>query len=838
MGLRAKLLVTLLGLLLLSVGVLGGATFWLFESKLQGEAQSYQRSIASQLIIGARAELVRISASLKQLSENTALISQVERGVDADSSTGLNTMQSSFDNFQRLNNGVGQVILFDQWGDYILHSPAYAPAMTTRLDVQALLDSRYVSEAGLTRRFHTDSRGERRLVSIAPVYSRTEPGAVLGYIAAISGLDTFKRMVDESDGSVTHLFFSDNEGDLLVKSRDIPFLSLPEGMANAFNLADAGFQSPEVESISAGEAMAAGDSDGDNVSNPHFVDMTDAGVPYRLSMQRVAHDLWLGSLIDQRAITNNSLSLLAVLLPAAAVVIALSGLFFYLRVFGVILKPIEMLIQATRKISRGEYRPDIEITGEDELGELADAFRVMGRQLEDSSWQIAQLAYFDPLTELPNRTTLRTTLSSMIEEVSRNGKQLAVLFIDLDDFKKVNDRLGHAAGDELLVQVGKRLQRRLRSSDVLADSSQEAGLEQVISRRGGDEFNAILNNVHDAREAALVAERLIVDINEPLMIDGSVVTVGASVGVALFPDDGEDADTLLRHADMAMYEAKGLGKNKYYLFTESINAQVHERLEMEQSIAGGLQRNEFEVHYQPKVDLKTLKITGFEALIRWHSPTKGLISPADFIPLAEESQLIHDIGHWMMAETLHQIHEWRDSLPKGIRIAINISARQMAQENFAEHLISLAEQFDVPLTRLEVELTETSILIDEVLVRQHLYALRTAGVKISLDDFGTGYSSLTFLRSLPIDTVKIDRSFVQRLQDHEESRAIVLSVLELCHKLSLQTVAEGVEEQEQFEILLQHGCDEGQGYLLARPMPADNVMHFLTTPGFNVSLSV
>ncbi|WP_439135674.1 diguanylate cyclase domain-containing protein, partial [Pseudomaricurvus sp.] len=618
MGLRAKLLVTLLGLLLLSLGVLGGVTYWLFESKLRGEALSYQRNIASQLIIGARADLVRISAALKQLSENTALISGVESGVDPQASgvdpqnsAGLSTIQSSFDNFQRLNMGVGQVILFDRNGDYILHSPTYAPVMTDHLDVEAVLNSRHVMASGLTRSFYADAAGGHMLVSVAPVRSRTEPGVVHGYITTVSGLDSFKQMVEESDSSVTRLFFSDNDGHFLVKSPEIPFSSLPGDIAGAFNLADVGFHDSGVSGLgdvsSQPEMMDVGLSGGgqteSDFSNPHFIDMNDNGISYRLSMQRVAPNLWLGSLIDQRAIANNSLSLLAVLLPAAAVVIALSGFIFYLRVFGVILKPIEVLIQATRKISGGEYRPDIEIASEDELGELADAFRVMGRQLEDSGQQIAHLAYYDPLTELPNRTTLRATLSSMIEEAQRNDRQLAVLFIDLDDFKKVNDRLGHAAGDELLVQVGKRLQRRLRSSDVLADASQEAGAEQVISRRGGDEFNAILNNVHDAREAALVAERLIVDINEPLLIDGSVVTVGASVGVALFPCDGEDADTLLRHADMAMYEAKGLGKNKYYLFTESINAQVHERLEMEQSIAGGLQRNEFEVHYQPKVNL-------------------------------------------------------------------------------------------------------------------------------------------------------------------------------------------------------------------------------------------
>lgn len=809
MGLRAKLLVTLLSLLVLTLGVLGGGTYWLFDSKLRSEALSYQRNIASQLIIGARAELHRVSAALKQLAEKTALLAEVEPGVFAGAGRGAELMLASFDNFLQLNHGIAEVILFDPQGAYVLHAPSYSQLLMR--DFGELQDQEQELASASLQRFERGGDGRRWLVSAASIRNGAAAGELLGYIVVVSSLEPFRRMVAESDTSVTGLFFSDSAGNFLARSPKIPFPALPESTVAEITAAEAARTRPL----------------GDEVGSPHYVDLADNGLDYRLSIQRVSDDLWLGSMIGQQVIANNSRALLAVLLPVAGLILMFTGVIFYWKTATVLLNPIAALIQATRRISGGDYLPEIDIRTDDEMGELAEAFRAMGRQLEESRQQIAQLAYYDPLTELPNRTTLRVTLNNMIEDARRNRKKLAVLFIDLDDFKKVNDRLGHAAGDELLVQVGRRLQKRLRSSDVIAEGSQEAGVEQMISRRGGDEFNAILNNVHDAREAALVAERLIADINEPLDLDGSMVTVGASVGVALFPEDGEDADTLLRHADMAMYEAKNLGKNKYYLFTESINSQVHERLELEQSIANGLHRNEFEVYYQPKVDLKTLRVTGFEALIRWDSPGRGMVSPAEFIPLAEESQLIYDISHWMMAETLHQIRQWRDELPEGLRIAINISARQMAQENFAEHLISMAEQFEVPLSRLEVELTETSILIDEVLVRQHLYALRTAGVKISLDDFGTGYSSLTFLRSLPIDAVKIDRSFVMRLSDHDESRAIVLSVLELCRKLSLRTVAEGIERRGQFEILRRHGCDEGQGYLFAKPMAADLVLPYL-----------
>ncbi|GAB3111767.1 EAL domain-containing protein [Aestuariicella hydrocarbonica] len=818
MGLRGRLLITLLGLLLLSFTVLSASVYWFFEHKLRAEALSYQRNIASQLIIGARAEIDRASRALKKLSENALLVEALARRAASPLEFNRSAVQTSFDSFQAFSVGVEQVLLFDRQGEYLLHAPTADVVRGRQLDTLSLRQAADIIESGIARRFHADESGGRWLQSLAPVSIPADstldprqgsqpvfvdaPRDALGYVVTFSRLDSFERMVNESDSSITRLFFSDNNGNFLVKSSAISVAGLPVDASREFGVSE---------------------------GQQKFIEREIAGVRFQLNMQQVAPDLWLGSLIDQGAIQRNSLDLLKVLLPAAAIIFALIGLVFYSKVARLILRPIAVLIQTTRRISDGNYRPDIDVSSDDELGELAEAFRVMGRQLQDSNRQIAHLAYFDPLTQLPNCTTLKSTLTTMIESAKRTQGQLAVLFIDLDDFKKVNDRLGHAAGDELLVQVGHRLQRRLRSGDLLAESRNAHLLPQVISRRGGDEFNAVLNNIHDPREAALIAERLIVDINEPLQLDGGQVSVGASIGVAMFPSDGEDAETLLRHADMAMYEAKSLGKNKYYLFTEAMNAQVHQRLELEHSIAKGLQNREFEIHYQPKISLKTLEVSGFEALIRWHSPEKGVVSPAEFIPLAEESQLIHELGHWMMAEVLHQLNEWCDQLPAGVRIAMNISARQMAQENFAEHLISLAEQFNVPLSRLEIELTETSILTDEALVRQHLYALRTVGVKVCLDDFGTGYSSLTFLRSLPIDTVKIDRSFVMRLQEEGESRAIVLSVLELCEKLRLNTVAEGIENHQQFDTLLEHGCREGQGYLIARPLPAAKVLDYLRT---------
>lgn len=794
MGLRTKLLITLLSLLVLPLAILSGGAYWFFASKMHAEAVSYQRNISGQLVIGANAEIVRLTSVLKQFSEN----SRIEKALVDNDAAELGVLSQSL---HRLLGKNSVVFFYRATGEHLVHAPQRIKVSGRPLPL-SVLEEDYVIESGLRRRFSIAATGERDLQSLAPVSNLS--GEVIAYIAVSSNLDVFTSMIDENDSDTTRLFFSDNFGGLLVKSPEIEFNNLP------------------VEAMT---SFATG-------THQQFIEMDINGAAYSLNMQRIAADLWLGSMLDEGVIAGSSLSLLFVLLPAAALLLVLTAFVFYLKVAGLVIKPIDELIDATRQIASGDYQPTIAIKSTDELGELADAFRAMGSQLESSNQQIAQLAYYDPLTQLPNRNTLKVMLGSIIEQARRNDSCLAVLFIDLDDFKKVNDRLGHQAGDELLVQVGERLQKCLRTGDVLVGGESDDVPDQVISRRGGDEFNAILNNVNNGREAALVAERLIMDINEPLMIHGSQVAVGASIGVAMFPEDGEDADVLLRNADLAMYQAKLQGKNKYYLFTEAMNAQVHERLELEQSVTRGLQRNEFELYYQPKIDLATMTVGGFEALIRWINPERGVVSPAEFIPLAEESQLIHDIGHWVMAEALHQINQWHAILPKGVRVAINVSARQMAQENFAEHLISLAEQFNVPLTRLEIELTETSILTDEVLVKQHLYALRTVGVKISLDDFGTGYSSLTFLRNLPIDTVKIDRSFVMRLEDDEESQAIVFSVLELCRKLDLDTVAEGVETPEQVAYLAENGCNEGQGYLFARPMPASEVLDFLRSPSY------
>jgi diguanylate cyclase (GGDEF)-like protein len=521
-----------------------------------------------------------------------------------------------------------------------------------------------------------------------------------------------------------------------------------------------------------------------------------------------------------------------VLFATLGLTLLLSGVVFNLIVNNLAIKPIQKLIQATGQVAKGDLKPELDIRSQDELGQLAVAFRQMSAQLLHTSRRIRQLAYFDPLTQLPNRTTLRETLSRLLTRSERDKCKTAVLFIDLDDFKKVNDRLGHEAGDELLVQISHRLKNRLRQADILFEQAGVASVEQLISRRGGDEFNAILTRIKAPHDAAVVAERIIQDLNEPFFVNQSEIHVGASVGVALFPDDGADADTLLRNADLAMYEAKAKGKNNYHIFTSAINEQVHQRLALENSLQMAVVHSQLLLYYQPKLSLVDMSPVGFEALVRWKHPEKGIILPGKFIPVAEESNLIREIGNWVLAESMRQLRLWDDMLPKHLRIAINISARQLVQNDLVEQFWTMMERFSIPSRRLAVELTETSVLQDESMAIQHLSELRMLGVEISLDDFGTGYSSLSFLRKLPIDTVKIDRGFTAKVIQNSEARAIVISLLNLCKHLNVRTIAEGIETADQLQFMLEHGCDQGQGYLFSKPLPSDKVMAFLAEPSY------
>ena len=414
------------------------------------------------------------------------------------------------------------------------------------------------------------------------------------------------------------------------------------------------------------------------------------------------------------------------------------------------------------------------------------------------------LAYHDALTGLPNRSLFIERLERSLARARRNDQMTAVVFLDLDGFKLVNDTLGHDVGDLLLKSIGDRLPACLRESD-------------TVARLGGDEFTAVLNDVESEGQVGAAARRMLSDLSSPVVINGREIFISASVGIAVYPEDGRDVRTLLRSADMAMYRAKEAGRNNYQFYTSDMGDRAVVRMSLESRIRRALDRQEFTIFYQPIVDLESGGIRAFEALIRWQHPELGLVSPAEFIPLAEETGLIIPLGEWVVRNTCRTLREWCDAGLGCPRISINLSSRQLNDHGLVGRLSSILARYEIAPEQLTFELTENSIMQNFESAIPMLQDLRELGAGLAIDDFGTGYSSLSYLTRLPIDILKVDRSFVQKVPDDAEHDAIVEAVVALAKSLRLKVVAEGVETDKQLRYLRALGCDAVQGYLLGRP---------------------
>lgn len=421
--------------------------------------------------------------------------------------------------------------------------------------------------------------------------------------------------------------------------------------------------------------------------------------------------------------------------------------------------------------------------------------------------RMSYLAQHDSLTDLPNRVLMNDRLVEAIELSRRHQRKLAVLFVDLDRFKRINDSLGHVVGDGLLQSVACRLFTCVRSSD-------------TVSRQGGDEFVILLWEVRHAQDASVAADKILQTLRAPHSIGEHMVHVTASIGVVTYPDDGTDAETLLKNADFAMYHAKNCGRDNYQFFKPEMNARAAERQALEGDLRDAIERKDLLLNYQPKINLATGGITGVEALIRWRHPQRGLVPPAQFIAVAEECGLIVPIGRWVLREACRQARAWQDAGLPAIRIAVNISAVELRAADFVSSVLSTLADTGLDASHLELELTETFLMQEANSTVAVLRALKDAGVHLALDDFGTGYSSLSYLQRFPIDTLKIDRSFVRDLATDAGAANIVSAVISMGDSLHMRVVAEGIETREQLEFLQKHGCPEGQGYYFSRPVPA------------------
>jgi diguanylate cyclase (GGDEF)-like protein len=500
---------------------------------------------------------------------------------------------------------------------------------------------------------------------------------------------------------------------------------------------------------------------------------------------------------------------LGIFLPLAALIV------------GRALRPVRTLTEAARLASSKTLDMRIEVKTGDELEVLANAFNRMFARLDGNLKRIHRLAYVDLVTELPNRERFRKETERVARKALEDGSSGAVLFLDLDRFKRVNDSLGIGEGDRLLEMVGRRLTEVTRGCDLAMNHDEPS----MVARLSGDEFTVLLPHIHDSSDAARVANKLVDAIRLPFEISGHQVFLGVSVGVAVFPQDGADPETLMRHADLAMAHAKRSGGSAAQFFEPTMNQSAFERLVLENELRDAVNHDQLVVFYQPKVLMKDGACAGAEALVRWQHPTAGLLSPGAFIEAAEECGLIGEIGDWVLRHACKEAAAWRE---RGLEIpvAVNVSAMQFERAGFADSVLAALEEAQLPPHLLELELTESIAMENPERVIEQVQPLRDRGVNFAIDDFGTGHSSLSYLTRMPFDVFKIDQSFVRDMTTDHHARIVVETILAMAKSLKLETVAEGVETAEQLNMLRAQGATLAQGFLFGRPMPVEDFVAF------------
>jgi len=441
-----------------------------------------------------------------------------------------------------------------------------------------------------------------------------------------------------------------------------------------------------------------------------------------------------------------------------------------------------------------------------------------------SKWRaerrIARLAYFDSLTGLPNREQAHTRLRSAVAAAQQHGRTLALMYLDLDNFKRINDTLGHAIGDEVLMVAAERLRKALRVDDARGADGHSSERPGDLGRLGGDEFMIVLPDIASSEDAAHVADRLIATLQEPMRLSKHTVVITPSIGIAISPTDGVDAESLLRHGDLAMYFAKRRSPGTYAFFDASMNEGALQRFTIEGKLRGALERGELSLHYQPQIEMVSGNVTGMEALLRWTNDELGVVPPKDFIPVAEDAGLIIPIGDWVLRTACTQAKKWHDEGLAIQRIAVNVANQQFCAHNFAAHVAGILSETGLLPAMLELEITESMVMKDEKRATRVLEELHAIGVSIAIDDFGTGYSNFQRLHLLAIDRLKMDRSFVRDLGDDSDDRAIAAAIISMARALKVEVVAEGVESFAQFRFLQEHQCAQSQGFLLSLALPA------------------
>ena len=525
--------------------------------------------------------------------------------------------------------------------------------------------------------------------------------------------------------------------------------------------------------------------------------------PIRLNETTAGYFYMESDLSALRARRNRSVAITVIFLLVSLLAGVLFG--FFLQRW--VVQPITALASVMDHVSgSNDYAIRASSQGNDEVGKLVRGFNHMLEEVQHSHVRLERQALNDELTGLPNRRLFSDRLLQVLASASRQQSMAAVIYMDLDGFKLVNDTLGHSVGDRLLREVADRLRTRVRASDTFA-------------RIGGDEFMILAAPIRDPREAALVADALLHQFSMPFSIEEHELTLTASIGISVYPRDGAGAEELVRNADTAMYVAKGSGKNKTMFFSAEFGDAVRERLELDNQLRGALERGELAIHYQPEFDIDSGKLVRFEALARWHNPTLGMIPPLKFIPIAEENGLIIPIGKWILEQACRQAKQWQDESGASVSVGVNVSSVQFLQSDFVGVVARTLETTGLQPGLLQLEMTESVVLPGRTDCVTRMAQLKALGVSLAIDDFGTGYSSLSYLPRLPFDYLKIDRSFLLQILESKQPKRMMKSLVDLAHNLNIRVIVEGVETEEQFALVENIGCDEAQGYLFGRPTP-------------------
>ena len=548
--------------------------------------------------------------------------------------------------------------------------------------------------------------------------------------------------------------------------------------------------------------------------------------------KRLIQDLYLVGMIAESDMVVSSAMFKTYVTWFLVVTMLISYILLRSQINSLITTPIDILRKLLVKFKKGEYDHDVSALGSEELTLLAEDFKDLSKGLSESTETVKTLAYYDSLTGLPNRITFNANLKKALNHCERTQSVLGLLFIDLDNFKTANDVYGHQAGDELLKETATRLESCLRGADVVSrkvETSSEWG-NDIVVRLGGDEFTIILTDIEQAHQASMVAQRVVDVLSHPFEIAGAEINIGASIGIAMYPVDGTTADRLIKSADLAMYEAKQKGRNNYKFFTKALNEAVAKRLEIESLLRHAIEHDEFFLVYQPKVRLKDGEVVGFEALVRWNHPEMGVLLPAQFIPVAEDSGMVIDIGRLVIEKVCQQLGLWQNEGLGSTKIAINFSSLHLMQNGILEDIRETFSKHSQSLDNIEIELSEDALIADVNNGVELLNQLNMMGVESALDDFGAGCSSLVFLRKFPVKLIKIDRSYIENIETNLKDRDVLNAMIELAKALSFDVAIEGVETIEQLKIIQKMRCDYVQGFYFSEPVVAEKLQFKYVIP--------